>query len=1473
MPRCTAAGCGCENFQPQKLVDTKCRICLHWAAQHGVGAPAPAPARAASPASRYATAPASRPVASPMTCACGTQNEPSSVFCVECGSRLGAPAKPPTVLSGDLSAAEAMRVAAHKAALDKAAVDKVAAEREATKKAGAEKLALAKAEKLASEKLALEKAEKERVAAEKFASEKAMAERIANEKAAIEKVQAEKEKAERLEQERVASEKLALERAERLERERVEKAEKDRIAAEKQALERAELAEKERLEKLEKDKLAAEKMELEKLEKAKIAEQKAEEENAKLALEKERAAATAAAGQNSQPSPKTAAMRGMPPRTMSTASSPSSSVADDMPIAEAIKLQLPGRAEKWPLWTKTFEAEDIDTVGDLRRLTQSVWQGMNLSALVRSALEELRAPGPSHTAPPPIEPAPAANTSLKAVEPVRSPSPALAAASASHACSTCGVTLLKGAVFCGKCGTKTNTTPMCECGVTFLPGAAFCGKCGNKAPSGGGFPPPPNSGAGSPRAEVEQRNHARTLPFSPIRSVTLDEGSNSIHSTSTATAAAATTLSSSTASSAPTPTNASKPSSLPSNSNQNTNTGHIRSQSRTRQDYQTAQFSKTQSFSPRALQLDNNDHNNNNVSKTQTFSPRLLQSNSPSARIPALPRTLPQGVGAEDEAVMASEDSDDDNTIVETGRERRETIASLTSTLSKPFTVTKGTAYGVRQTRVIAIDEQAMTIKFCAQNLTLRSEVPISQFTLAQVNEKRLALSFTKRSRIYDLTFADAQECSLFISNYQAARKTNPQSSMIERSSSSVLSVGNSSGSSTPHHQKNSSNVVENKNMPVNHQEYCVVKKNQYNQRQSRIVVLKPKALVLLDAQHKFKKSFPYHHLHSIEVQDTNEESKKGGSTSSGSSNSGNNEHMKGEAEAFLLFQKATGQRPFQLFFADAFERSHFSQSVKTLYPLLVLKENSENNELRFVVTKLEVNAVSSCREGKRRMLEVRVKDGVIRSYDRFKQFKDTHFHAIRSLAPCPLDKSRLYITKRKRFALDFPDHTSRDRFLAFTMPLLDQVKGISSRKISIFCGTWNMGSSVPTQDTNLNQFLPPDSFDIYALGMQECPHSAREAWVTQFRNQIGETKYVLVGSAKLWEISLAVFVRRELAYKVSCREADTVASGVGDVLGNKGAAAVCMRFEDSTMCFICTHLAAQSDKVKERRDDFLKILRCLRFGNKELDVIHYADHVLWMGDLNYRVEMFFYDTVASCEKKDYPELLSHDQLRREMNFPDGYKCVFPNFQEGEITFAPTYRWEKSRNVFSNKKDQSPSYTDRVLWHTSQQDHISLVDYGSAPDVLGSDHRPVFATFTIQPRSFAWAREAGQVTITLVDVVVTGPQLDETVPLELLFSAPFLSDDILSDPSAPLQVATSSGRFRREGGFHWANINFACSLARSALSQFHLLVTVRVVSASTENTGLGHGAISLTYQEDKFNCLLTRDGLVLGTLTGAIAID
>lgn len=42
----------------------------------------------------------------------------------------------------------------------------------------------------------------------------------------------------------------------------------------------------------------------------------------------------------------------------------------------------------------------------------------------------------------------------------------------------------------------------------------------------------------------------------------------------------------------------------------------------------------------------------------------------------------------------------------------------------------------------------------------------------------------------------------------------------------------------------------------------------------------------------------------------------------------------------------------------------------------------------------------------------------------------------------------------------------------------------------------------------------------------------------------------------------------------------------------------------------------------------------------------------------------------------------------------------FAEFQEGSLNTCPSYRWQRDEHAFSNKRGQSPSYTDRILWRS-----------------------------------------------------------------------------------------------------------------------------------------------------------------------------
>ncbi len=61
---------------------------------------------------------------------------------------------------------------------------------------------------------------------------------------------------------------------------------------------------------------------------------------------------------------------------------------------------------------------------------------------------------------------------------------------------------------------------------------------------------------------------------------------------------------------------------------------------------------------------------------------------------------------------------------------------------------------------------------------------------------------------------------------------------------------------------------------------------------------------------------------------------------------------------------------------------------------------------------------------------------------------------------------------------------------------------------------------------------------------------------------------------------------------------------------------------------------------------------------------------------------MEYSDVIQLVKFKNWEVLRKKDQLGREMEKQN----VFAGFREGLLDFPPTYRWERERNVFSNKR-------------------------------------------------------------------------------------------------------------------------------------------------------------------------------------------
>ena len=234
--------------------------------------------------------------------------------------------------------------------------------------------------------------------------------------------------------------------------------------------------------------------------------------------------------------------------------------------------------------------------------------------------------------------------------------------------------------------------------------------------------------------------------------------------------------------------------------------------------------------------------------------------------------------------------------------------------------------------------------------------------------------------------------------------------------------------------------------------------------------------------------------------------------------------------------------------------------------------------------------------------------------------------------------------------------------------------------------------------------------------------------------------RFVLVASEFMWELGIMVFVRASKARSITGVTTSQKATGLslvaGKQLGNKGAVGAAFRWNGVQLSFINAHLAARPERIAQRNEHFKAVMAgldlCTSLRAQALGLTAVSEHTWFLGDLNYRVDLSFDEAHDACKELDFAKLSSADQLLKQM----GSNNVLSGFCEGPLEFLPTYRWERSSDFISYKRGQSPSYTDRILHQSlpGVADKLALVEYTSAPQYYGSDHRPVRALYELSLR-------------------------------------------------------------------------------------------------------------------------------------------
>jgi inositol polyphosphate 5-phosphatase INPP5B/F len=320
-------------------------------------------------------------------------------------------------------------------------------------------------------------------------------------------------------------------------------------------------------------------------------------------------------------------------------------------------------------------------------------------------------------------------------------------------------------------------------------------------------------------------------------------------------------------------------------------------------------------------------------------------------------------------------------------------------------------------------------------------------------------------------------------------------------------------------------------------------------------------------------------------------------------------------------------------------------------------------------------------------------------------------------------------------------------------------------------------------QDIELQDWILPQGVkpsDVYAIGFQEivdlnAMNVALDNTKSQQRAQFWQDlisacllhtgiSYQVVSSRVMVGLCLFIFVKEKLLNQVRDIRSAQLGVGIMGIMGNKGGVCIRLSLYDSSICFICAHLAAHRENVAGRNSDFKNIHEKTvfpaegtydesgRFDNSDVvrprhgaaksygvDLnVQDHDFVFWLGDLNYRIDddISIDEIFLKIKNNELAYLREKDQLNIERLKGN----VFQGFFEGELNFPPTYKYQPGTDDYEarpEKKKRAPAWCDRVLWRTAIDmagDSVTQLQYRRS-NLLPSDHKPVSAAFACKLKS------------------------------------------------------------------------------------------------------------------------------------------
>ena len=282
-----------------------------------------------------------------------------------------------------------------------------------------------------------------------------------------------------------------------------------------------------------------------------------------------------------------------------------------------------------------------------------------------------------------------------------------------------------------------------------------------------------------------------------------------------------------------------------------------------------------------------------------------------------------------------------------------------------------------------------------------------------------------------------------------------------------------------------------------------------------------------------------------------------------------------------------------------------------------------------------------------------------------------------------------------------------------------------SQAQVNILTVTWNHGREVQTGNIDVEKLFPNyQNYNIIAYGCQEChSHEAEVQFILEHLHR----DFELIDMVGKGELMLAIFIKKTDRQMVRNIAKNYV---VRDMLGYGWKGAVMIRFclHDTSFSFINSHLESGQTKTLARMNMARDVLREIGLFKEDemIETDSAADFNFFFGDMNFRINSTYTKFMPNIEHAS--QLVNQMDQLNKLREVEG---IFPDYIEPEITFKPTYKLKKHINEYTNKKEQCPSYTDRILTKSNSCLESQIIQYGSHEEFWGSDHRPVFTRMKV----------------------------------------------------------------------------------------------------------------------------------------------